>query len=73
MHSEAFKDHANNSPDPSATIRANCHHHVAYKNVGQSDIMHQVNASLVRSALGVGVGERLPVKASPMATKRNPK
>lgn len=73
MHNEAFKEHVNNSPDPSATIRANCHHRVIYRSVSQSDTMHQVNASLVRSALGVGEGEPLPVKASPMATKRNPK
>lgn len=69
MHSEAFKEHVNNSPDPSATIQANCHHRVTYG----SDAMHQVNANLVRSASDVGEGEPLPVKASPMAAKRNPK
>lgn len=69
MHSEAFKEHVSNSLDPSAIIQANCHQQVTYR----SDAMHQVNANLVRSALGVGVGDSLPVKASPMAAKRNPK
>lgn len=73
MQSQAFKEHVSNSIDPSATIQANCHHRVTFKCDNQSDVMHQVNASLVRSALGVGGGDPLPVKASPMAAKRNPK
>ncbi|QCJ72245.1 hypothetical protein C9446_20825 (plasmid) [Providencia heimbachae] len=73
MHSEEFKDHVRSSPDPCATIQANCHHRVTYRNASQTDVMHQVNAGLVRSALGVGEGEPLTVKANPMATKRTHK
>ncbi|WP_445496832.1 hypothetical protein [Photorhabdus sp. SF281] len=73
MYSDDIKAKIKNNPDLAATLLANCHHRVTYKNGLDMDKMNHVNASLVRSAVRAVEGAPLPVKASPSVVKRNQK